>query len=122
MADLKNYKVYKNTQFEVLTDDGFKDFKGLIVGENRNKLKLEFDKGISLVCTPKHKLMINKKDFVYAKDLTVNDRIFNGITINNITKFESDEKVYEFLHVQDNHQYYVNDILSKNCLIVDEMA
>ena len=54
-----------------MTDEGFKDFKGLIVGKNNDKIKLTFTDDISLICTPKHKLMLNKKNYVYAKDSSI---------------------------------------------------
>jgi hypothetical protein len=122
MADVKNYKIYENTQFEVLTEDGFKDFKGIIVGENKNKIKLTFDNGISLCCTPKHKIMINKKDYKYAKDLVKNDIVFNGYKLIKKEVFESNQLVYELLHVDGNHTYFICNLLSSNCLIIDEMA
>jgi hypothetical protein len=66
--------------------------------------------------------MITDNKFKYAKDLSINDKIFNGISINHIETFESDDDVYELLHVDENHTYYINKILSKNCLVIDEMA
>jgi len=123
MADLKEYKVYKNTQFEILTDEGFKDFRGLIVGKNNDRVKLTFTDGISLICTPKHKL--SKKDvnnFVYVKDISIGDVVYGNKEIREIEEYSSDDLVYEILHVNDNHRYFTNGILTKNCLVIDEMA
>jgi len=122
MADLKEYKVYKNTQFEILTDEGFKDFKGLIVGKNNDRVKLTFTDGISLICTPKHKIMLNKTDYRYAKDSSVGDVVYGDKEIKEIESYSSDDLVYEILHVEDVHRYFVNGILSRQCLIIDEMA
>ena len=58
MADLYKHKTFKNTNFEVLTDDGFKDFKGIIVGDNKDKLKLTFKSGKFVTCTSKHKITL----------------------------------------------------------------
>ena len=122
MADLKEYKVYKNTQFEILTDEGFKDFKGLIVGNNNDRVKLTFTDGISLICTPKHKLMIDTKDFVYAKDSSIGDIVYGNKEIKEVEEYSSEDLVYEILDVKDIHRYYVNGVLSHQCLIIDEMA
>lgn len=122
MADLTKHKVYKNTQFEILTDVGFKDFTGLIVGENKNKIKLTFTDDISLICTPKHKLIINSKKYLYAKDVNVGDVVYNDKKIKQIKEFSSNDLVYEILNVKDVHRYYVNGILSEQCLFIDEMA
>ena len=122
MADVKEYKVYKNTQFEILTDEGFKDFKGLIVGNNNDRVKLTFTDGISLICTPKHKLMIDTKDFVYAKDSSIGDIVYGNKEIKEVEEYSSEDLVYEILDVKDIHRYYVNGVLSHQCLIIDEMA
>ena len=123
MADLKEYKVYKNTQFEILTDEGFKDFKGLIVGKNKDRVKLTFTDGISLICTPKHKIVKPEvSKFIYAKDCNIGDVVYGDKQIKGIEEYSSEDLVYEIFHVSDNHRFFVNKILSKNCLIVDEMA
>jgi hypothetical protein len=122
MADVTDYKVYKNTQFEILTDEGFKDFEGLIIGKNRDKTKLTFGDDTSLICTPKHKLMIDKKDYVYAKDSCIGDVVYGDKEIREIETYSSDDLVYEILDVKDIHRYYVNGILSHQCLMIDECA
>lgn len=122
MADLEQYKVYKNKNFEVLTEDGFKDFKGIIVGENINKIKIQFNNGNTLICTPKHKLVISKTKWIFAKDLKENDIIYGNIKIFKIKKLKNNKRVYDFLHVEGTNSYFANKILSKNCIILDEFA
>jgi hypothetical protein len=122
MADLNKYTIYENTEFEVLTKNGFKNFRGLIVGVNRHKLLLSFNMGISLLCTPKHKIMINETDYKYAQDLSSGDVLFNNIIVKSIEKIENDDPVYEFLEIEDNHTYMANGILSHQCIIIDEAA
>ena len=102
MDNLKDYKIFANNQFEILTDEGFKDFKGIIVGKNKSKIILYF-KGGKLLCTPKHKIMINNFQFKYANDLQINNLIFGNIKIENIEYIENDDLVYEILDVEDIH-------------------
>jgi len=122
MADLSDYKIYKNNDFEILTDEGFKDFKGLIVGKNNKKLKLYFSNGEILNCTPKHKIMISSKKWKYAKNSKIGDVFWNNISLIKKEEYENNDPVYEFLEVVDNHKYISNNILSHQCLIIDEMA
>ncbi|NDG29092.1 hypothetical protein EB118_03205 [bacterium] len=123
MADLKNHKTFKNTKFEVLTDEGFKDFKGIIIGKNVNKLKFKFSNGKELTCTPMHKIITNNKfNWIYAKDLKLNDTVYANIKLISIEKFTNEAPVYELLEVSDNHRYFANGILSHQCLILDELA
>ena len=122
MADLSDYKIYNNNNFEILTEDGFKDFKGLIVGKNKQKVLLKFSTGDVLKCTPKHKIVISSKMWKYVEDCNVGDTLWNDITIISKDFYENDDPVYEFLDVVNNHTYFVNNILSHQCLIVDECA
>lgn len=122
MADVDNYCVIENTDYEVLTDQGFKDFKGLIVGENINKINLRFNNGIELNCTPKHKIILKNNAIVYACNLNVGDVVYNDYIVEKVNMYSSSDKVYELLEVADTHKYFANGILSHQCLIIDEMA
>ena len=122
MADLKNHEVYKNDRFEVLTDEGFKDFKGIIIGNNTDKLILTFEQNIKLVCTSKHKITLTDKTFRFAKDLITGDSIYSGVKLISKEQITNNEPVYELLEVKDTHRYFVNDILSQQCLLIDEAA
>ena len=123
MVDLYRHKTFRNTNFEVLTDEGFKDFKGIIVGDNKDKLKLSFKSGKFVICTPKHKITLcSSGTYKYASELNVGDNIYGDEVVINIDTIQNDDKVYELLHVADNHRYYANGILSNQCLILDELA
>jgi len=121
MADLTNFDVFENTEYEILTEEGFKDFKGVFCGKNPNKIHLTFQSNKQLICTPKHKLMVNETDYVFANDLQVGNKIFNDV-VKSINEFENDEEVFEFLEIEDTHTYFANGILSHQCIIIDEMA
>lgn len=122
MADLTKYKCFKNSKYQVLTNDGFRDFKGLIVGSNPSKIRLTFSEDSKLVCTPKHKLLSNKGDIVYAQDIAIGDKLYGGIKVIDINTYTDDRKVYELLEVEKTHTYYANGVLSHQCLVIDEMA
>jgi len=123
MADLYRHKTFKNTNFEVLTDEGFKDFKGIIVGDNKDKLKLSFKSSKFVICTPKHKITLcSNGTYKYASELNVGDIIYGDEVVTSIDVIQNNDKVYELLHVADNHRYYANGILSNQCLILDELA
>lgn len=121
--DISNFKVLENTEnckYEILTPTGFQDFKGIFKGENRNKICLNFSNGKSLTCTPKHKI-VNGDYEIYAKDLQIGKSYDGNISISK-EYIENDDDVYEFLEVKGNHQYIVNGIASKQCIILDEFA
>jgi hypothetical protein len=122
MADLSNLKCISNTKFEILTEQGFKNFKGLLIGENNNRYLINFDNGATLKCTPGHKLIDIQGNNILAKNIKVGDILYNNIRVIDIQQYTSTSKVYEFLEVEDCHTYFVNSILSHQCLLVDEMA
>lgn len=122
MADLSTYKAAKNSKFEILTEDGFKSFKGILYGENTQKIKLTFSNGSILKCTPKHKLAITKNKHVYAVDAEQGDVLYDGITLDKKEYYSDNEAVYELLEVSDTHSYYANSILNKQCVLLDELA
>lgn len=123
MADVITHKTLKNTKFEILTDEGFRDFKGLIVGTNPSKILITFSNKKALVCTPKHKIVVDSKfNYVYARDLQVGSKIYNNIEVESINPYTNDDLVYELLEVSNNHRYFANGILSHQCLVLDELA
>lgn len=123
MADFEqSFTIYKNSDFEILTDKGFKNFKGIMIGKNSKKLKLSFESGESLICTVQHKIMVNDKNYVHAFSLGENTKIYNDKKITNIDIIENEDPVYEFLEIEDTHTYFANGILCHQCIIIDEAA
>lgn len=122
MADVINYNIYKNTNYEVLTDLGFKSFDGIIIGENNNKILLTFSNGCSLICTPNHKIMTDEVHYKLACELSEGDMVFGGLVVSSTKSYVDTDPVYELLNISDIHRYLVNGILSHQCLIVDECA
>jgi hypothetical protein len=122
MADLKNCKVYKNDQFEILSHDGFRDFHGIMQGANDERIDFMLSGGMKLSCTPKHKIMISATQWRYAKDLNVGDVVYGNNLIQNKVCRLTPDTVYEFLEIAGDHTYLVNNILCHQCLILDELA
>lgn len=122
MADLVKYHIIENSEFEILTENGFKEFRGIIVGENREKLKITFNTGEYIICTPLHKIMIDEYDYVYAQSLGIGASIYGNKKITNIENIKNDDPVFEFLEIDDTHTYFANNILCHQCIIIDEAA
>jgi len=97
----------KNNYYDILTEDGFKSFDGILTTPNKETINVNLD-GNELTCTPDHKLKINDS-FIEAQNL-------------EHTKNENLSTVYDLVNVQDTHHYITNGITSHNCLIIDEAA
>ena len=121
-VDMNNCIRYTNNKYQILSDTGFQNFKGLLTGTNKEKINISFNNNQSLVCTPNHKLITNTNDEILAKDLKQGDILYNNIKVTDVYYYMSEDKVYDILHVENSHKYLTNGILSKNCLIIDEMS
>lgn len=117
-----DHTTYENTEFEIFTDEGFKDFKGIIAGRCLDKIIITFSDGNYLKCTPNQKIFKTKDVYVYAKDLNIGDIIENKSLVVFIEKIQDEEFVYDLLEVSDNHRFYANNVLCHQCLLIDECA
>lgn len=118
---------YENKLLKIKTPDGFKKFDGILSGKYQDELYEITTKKYGLFCTKKHKIMVNKTDYVYACDLNVNDLIMtcDGLDkVKTIQKRKLSKKleVFDFLNIEDNHVWYSDGILSHQCLYLDEFA
>jgi hypothetical protein len=114
---------YKNEEILILTEEGYKPFYGIKKTENQKTIKLVFDNGQNIICTPEHKIF-TKNGYVFAKDclnLKCLGHDGNFCGVHTITENESID-VYDLLEVQDTHSYYCNDILVHQCVFLDEFG
>lgn len=103
--------------FEVLTENGFKDFSGIKKSIKDRYFHISFDDGTELKCSYEHR--IKKNDiFVRAYELTV-DMFIQGKQITDIQLINEEVEVFDLLDVKDTHSYITNDITSHNCAFVE---
>jgi len=126
--DIKSYDSFaSNSNFNILTDDGYKHFSGvtksLLVDP---PIELTLNNGEIIVCTINHKLYVTKDKWVYAKFLNVGDTLYSPFNKVRITAIgDSKERyVYDIIDVTDTSSYLVTPymIKSSNCLYLDEFA
>lgn len=111
-------------KIEVLSDEGWSRIESFNVADSENSvmLKTQFN---TLNCTEDHIVIDSDGNELFAKDsLLKTIKTKNGI--ERVSSVEtSDEKieVYDLSLASDtNHTFYVNRILSHNCVILDEFA
>lgn len=112
----------ENNDYEILTPDGWRAFRGLTQTENKITYKITLINGSIINATAGHHFFRNNIKIQLSK-LTVGDDID---TINGIMQIMSIEQncestVYDIVEVeQEKHQFIVNDcFITKNC---DEFA
>lgn len=107
---------------KVLTHKGFKSYDGLLESKKDIKIKFTFKSGKILNCTEDHKLMRKNGSFSLAKNLKLNDILYTKESISKIEYYIDNELVYDLLNVSEIHSYYTNNIISHNCVYLDELA
>jgi hypothetical protein len=113
----------ENTDYEILTPTGWKDFRGITCSGEKYTTRLLFNDGSSIDATSGHKFSTHGKK-VKLSELSIGDQIdsLNGLKkIVDIITNSGYDTVYDIIEVKDkNHQYIVNsEYFSQNC---DEFA
>ena len=108
----------KNNKYEILTKDGFKDFKGLKQSKHSEYVRLEFCDKSTFTCSTDHKVLYNNSD-INVLELKEGDIISNK-KINKLSIIKGKEEIfYDPISVKDTASYICSGIDSHNC---DEVA
>lgn len=111
-----------NTEYEILTPSGWKDFKGITTIDNKKTYKISLENGCCVEATADHCFFIKNKK-IKVKELKVNDKIDTTDGSSTIISIDplKETTVYDIIKVtDDNHQFIVNNcFITKNC---DELA
>jgi len=108
---------------EVLTNEGFKSFAGIInQGLSEILYHITFHDGTHLQCTADHRLKIDS-DWVEADFIECGDIVEPNKTVISI-EIVDNQNVYDLLDVSDTHAYTTNGVISHNCNLIylDEFA
>lgn len=107
--------------YEILTVDGYKDFKSVKRTITNKTIKLTLSNNEFFEGTPDHILIVSGK-YIALKDFKVNDYITDELYITEIVENNSEQYVYDIMDVADNNSYLVksqnNYINSKNCAFI----
>ena len=125
----------KNTEWEVLTPLGWKDFDGVSKTEvpMDRVIIVELVDGTSLTCSAGHQVTLKRYDEVshvfveliepeYGEDAILTKNGF--VKVKSVTKHVEEKTVdmYDLVNVDGGYEYYTNDIVSHNCAHIDDMA
>lgn len=104
--------------FEILTEDGWKDFSGIKRKLSSDLLRISFSDGSSIDCTKSH-LILTPIGFVKAEHLRIGSKIKESLYIEQIDSVDGEQYVYDCLDVKDTRSYITNSITSHNCAFVE---
>ena len=95
-----------NNEWEILTFEGYKDFKSIKRSITSKTIKLKLSNNEIFEGTPDHILIIKNKN-IALKDLQINDYISDDLFITNIDENNTEQYVYDIQDVADNNSYLV---------------
>jgi hypothetical protein len=108
-----------NSDWEVLTEDGWKDFSG-IKKTTRNKYhKVTFSDDSILECTPEHKIKLND-GFNETVNINECDITSNGLKILNNEIIKETDNFFDLINVDGGNEYFTNNVISHNCGFIDK--
>ena len=110
---------------KILSEGGvFRNFTGVKVSVVRDIYEIHFDDWTFLRMSYNHKIM-TVDGYVEARHLTKDHTVISsGGTKRMIYREVSSDEEYVFdpVEVEDTHNYFVNDTLTHQCLVLDEFA
>lgn len=114
----KIIQTYDVSDYEIMTDDGWKDITHVHKTIPFDIWHLETDGGLFIDCADEHIVIDEFENSVYVQDLNIGDKIktINGIEkVKNVFKTDSlPVNMYDVTVNSKNHTFYSNGILSHN--------
>jgi len=110
------------SRYKVATINGYKSFDNIRITNSNIIYHISFSDGSHIKCTPKHRLLLNDETtFIEVSNLKVNDILYSNITATDIKIIHNNtEPVYDLINVEDTQSYYTNNVISHNCIFIDE--
>lgn len=118
---MSNKNILLNETFEVLTPSGWSDFSGIKQISTNVLFTISFKDGTELKCTENHLVKYPNGEFLEASQTLIDDELFGGKIISNITYEEGEFSVFDLIGVELGNEYFTNGIVSHNCAFVSDM-
>lgn len=115
-----------NYDYQILTEDGFKDFDGITTRSVDEIYEIELSNGTKIRATGKHEIKLFNNEFVKISELHVGHVV--GVddqnTVTKISVYNGDFRVADMISVKDTHSFAVNDMsaILSNCIDGDSMV
>src|SRR5699024_7268362 len=103
--------------YEVLTDDGFKDFNGIKCTFGLI-WRTCFDDGSHLDSSDGHLIKMKNGKFKKAKNIKVGDITSTGLKVTSCDEFLEQDELFDLTNVADGYHYKTNNVESHNCAFI----
>jgi len=128
--ELKENKKFTRTfdlsDYEILTDTGFKDLVSLHETIPYEVWNLKLSNGYELECADDHIVFDDKMNEIFVKNLEIGDRVKTDdgfAVVTSVTNLGYSESMYDFqLSDNSDRRYFTNGILSHNTELAKQIA
>lgn len=114
------YDFKPTLKYQVLTPSGWSKFKGIKKTKTDVLFTLTFHDNSEIRCTENHQIKFPNGEFLEASQVRLDDELFGGKIIKNISYELGDFEVYDLIDVELGNEYYTNDIVSHNCAFMPD--
>lgn len=121
-----NEQVKTNSEWEVLTPNGWSDFSGIKKTTKVGGLFISFkckedQHETHLICSKNHRVKLSNGHFKTASTIALGDAISGNYEVTKVESLPETEHVfYDLLDVSKENEYYTNKITSHNCAHIEE--
>jgi hypothetical protein len=111
-----------NHRYEILGENGWEDFEGIILTEDANKesVVITTDSNLFIECTIDHKLYRDSGEPIVASKIEIGDKLRTVCGCESVKDVRRSFllNTYDIFN-SDSHKFFANKVLSSNC---DEFA
>lgn len=115
----KNF-LENNSGLQILTSDGFKDFKGIKRTSSSIVITLFFKSGNKITGSPNHLVKISEELFKPLSEIQIGETILPREEVISIKKSVGKNITLYDIIGTENEEYISNNIISHNCAFVPE--
>lgn len=110
---------FENSEYEILTPDGWKDFKGIVKYNKKELLRITTTSGKQIIVSKGHAFTNNDEKIIAQNSLhKLVDTVDGKEKIINIEELEKDF-VFDIVEVDNIHKFYGNNIVNHNTHLMD---
>lgn len=114
---MRKQTIRQNSDYEILTPNGFASFSGLVKTEHAEVLRLQFNDSTELICAPNHRLLC-ANTFIEAQQIEIGTCLGNGVILLSKELLHSPQSLYDPINVEKGFQYNTNNLVSHNCQFI----
>lgn len=114
-------EIRKLRKTRVETREGFKEVNYIKRIKTSGYLRILLNTQEKIECSESHRVLAFDGHFIYASQLQLGDKLYNGQKIVSVEKVEEETYLYDLLDVDGNEYLTKNGVVNHNCAFIDNI-